>query len=75
MDYILMNLETVADGFLLTLGLHAANILIAIVETLIVCLLVLVFYLVLNVAIRLIAWRDNRRVTKQERMEKEKRND
>ncbi len=75
MDYILMNLETVADGFLLTLGLHAANILIAIVETLIVCLLVLAFYLVLNVAIRLIAWRDNRRVTKQERMEKEKRND
>lgn len=75
MDYILMNLETVADGFLLTLGLHAANILIAIVETLIVCLLVLAFYLVLNVAIRLIAWRDNRRVAKQERMEKEKRND
>lgn len=75
MDYILMNLETVADGFLLTLGLHAANILIAIVETLIVCLLVLAFYLVLNVAIRLIAWRDNRRVVKQERMEKEKRND
>ena len=75
MDYILMNLETVADGFLLTLGLHAANILIAIVETLIVCLLVLAFYLVLNVAIRLIAWRDNRRVVKQERMEREKRND
>lgn len=75
MDYILMNLETVADGFLLTLGLHVANILVAIVETLIVCLLVLAFYLVLNVAIRLIAWRDNRRVTKQERMEKEKRND
>ena len=75
MDYILMNLETVADGFLLTLGLHAANILIAIVETLIVCLLVLAFYLVLNVAIRLIAWRDNRRVVKQERMGKEKRND
>lgn len=75
MDYILMNLETVADGFLLTLGLHAANILIAIVETLIVCLLVLAFYLVLNVAIRLIAWRDNRRVVKQERKEKEKRND
>ena len=76
MDYILMNLETVADGFLLTLELHAANILIAaIVETLIACLLVLAFYLVLNVAIRLIAWRDNRRVVKQERMEKEKRND
>lgn len=60
MDYILMNLETVADGFLLTLGLHVANILIAIVETLIVCLLVLAFYLVFNVAIRLIAWRHNR---------------
>ena len=55
MDYILMNLETVEDGFLLTLGLHAANILVAIVETLIVCLLVLAFYLVLNVVIRLVA--------------------
>ena len=72
MDYILMNLETVADGFLLTLGLHAANILIAIVEMLIVCLLVLAFYLVLNVAIRLIAWRHDRRAAKQKRMEKEK---
>lgn len=70
MDYILMNLETVADGFLLMLGLHAANILIAIVETLIVCLLVLAFYLVLDVVIRLVAWRDNRRVAKQERMGK-----
>ncbi len=70
MDYILMNLETVADGFLLTLGFHVANILVAIVETLIVCLLVLAFYLVLDVVIRLAAWRHNRRVTKQERMEK-----
>lgn len=74
MDYILMNLETVADGFLLTFGLHAANILIAIVETLIVCLLVLAFYLVFNVAIRLIAWRHNRRVAKQERMKEENEN-
>lgn len=70
MDYILMNLETVADGFLLTLGLHVANILVAIVETLIGCLLALTFYLVLNVVIRLVAWRHNRRVAKQERMEK-----
>lgn len=71
MDYILMNLETVEDGFLLTLGLHAANILIAIVETLIVCLLVLAFYLVLDVVIRLIAWRHNRCAAKQERMKEE----
>lgn len=72
MNYILMNLETMADGFLLTLGLHAATIFVAIVEILIVCLLALAFFLVLNAVIRLVAWRHNRRVAKQERMKEEK---
>lgn len=79
MNYILMNLETMADGFLLTLGLHAATIFVAIVETifvaiveiLIVCLLALAFYPVLNVVIRLAAWRHNKRVAKQKRMKEE----
>lgn len=44
MDY----LEIVMDGFLLTLGFHIANLLIAIVVT-------LAIYVTVNVGIRLIA--------------------
>lgn len=54
MDY----LEIVMDGFLLTLGFHIANLLIAIVVT-------LAIYVTVHVGIRLIAWIINRRITKQ----------
>lgn len=54
MDY----LGIVMDGFLLTLGFHIANLLIAIVVT-------LAIYVTVHVGIRLIAWIINRRITKQ----------
>lgn len=54
MDY----LGIVMDGFLLTLGFHIANLLIAIIVT-------LAIYVAVNVGIRLIAWIDSRRTAKQ----------
>lgn len=54
MDY----LGIIIDGILLTIGLHIANLLIAIVVT-------LAIYVTVCVGIRLIVWIDNRRTARQ----------